>query len=177
MPILPLRAAYAPEPWDSQELPLTPGSEVKGVRLRVGQLRVLRRGFLYVLLDRREWQAYQVSPEGMLRQIRPFEMPREQPQPLNRVCIKADHDIPASFLNIDTKKYTTAWLAFANDPWPASVLNRYKRGGVVDGMSLEERFHKLDLKAARNDPASVGIAMTENNLQMEQVLELSLIHI
>ena len=171
LPILPLRAAYAPEPWDSQELPLTPGSEVKGVRLRVGQLRVLRRGFLYVLLDRREWQAYQVSPEGMLRQIRPFEMPREQPQPLNRVCIKADHDIPASFLNIDTKKYTTAWLAFANDPWPASVLNRYKRGGVVDGMSLEERFHKLDLKAARNDPASVGIAMTENNLQMEQVLE------
>ncbi|MHA6194124.1 T6SS effector BTH_I2691 family protein [Pseudomonas wadenswilerensis] len=171
LPILPLRAAYAPEPWHTQALPLTPGSEVKAVRLRANQPRTLRRGFLYVLLDRKEWQGYQITPEGALRQIRPYQTPREEPLPLTMACVKQHHDIPASFINFDTSKYATAWLAIANDPWPAHVLNRYRRGGVVDGMNLEERFYKLDLKTARDDPASIGIAMTENELQMEKVLE------
>ena len=170
-PILPLRAAYAPEPWQAHALPLSHGSEVKAVRLVPDQPRILRRGFLYVLLDRKYWQAYQVTPEGALRQFPAFQTPREEPAPLSELCIKEDHDIPAAFLNINTHRYSTAWLAIANDPWPEQVLRAYQRGGVVDGMNLDERFYKLDLKTAREDPASVGIAMTENDLQLHQVFE------
>ncbi|OLS60527.1 T6SS effector BTH_I2691 family protein [Pseudomonas putida] len=171
LPILPLRAAYAPAPWETQLRPLTPGSEVQAVRMGLGQPRILRQGYLYVLLDRREWQAYEISPEGALSQFRPYQMPQEEPRPLCEACIREDHDIPASFINIDTNKYSTAWLAIANDPWPKAVLDSYLRGGVVDGVNLDERFHPLDLKAARSDPASVGIAMNESDPQLQQVLE------
>ena len=171
LPILPLRAAYAPEPWHTQALPVSRGSEVTALRMLPDQPRILRRGFLYVLLDRAYWQAYQITPEGALRQFPAFQMPREEPVPLSELCIGQDHDIPAAFLNINTHRYSTAWLAIANDPWPEEVLRAYQRGGVVDGMNLDERFYKLDLKVARDDPASIGIAMTENELQMHRVLE------
>lgn len=171
LPILPLRAAYAPEPWHTQALPLTRGSEVKAVRMHIGQPRTLRRGFLYVLLDRREWQAYQITPEGMLRQFPPYEIPREEPAPIPLRCIRADHDMPAAFINIDTDKFSTAWLAIANDPWPETVLDAYLRDGAAGGRKFGERFYKLDLKTARDDPASVGFAMTELNLQTEKILE------
>ena len=171
LPILPLRAAYAPEPWETQLRPLPKTPEVKAVKLRFDQPRTLRQGYLYVLLDRREWQAYEISPEGALSQFRPYQMPREEPRPLCEACIREDHDIPAAFINIDTRKHSTAWLAIANDPWPEAVLESYQRGGVVGGVNLDERFHRLDLKAARNDPASVGIAMTESDPQLQQVLE------
>ncbi|MGE8408616.1 MAG: T6SS effector BTH_I2691 family protein [Pseudomonas sp.] len=171
LPILPLRGAYAPQPWETRLLPLVPGSEVKAVPMRFDQPRILRQGYLYVLLDRREWQAYEISPEGALSQFRPYQMPREEPRSLCEACIRENHDAPAAFINIDTHKYSTAWLAIANDPWPEAVLDSYLRGGVVDGVNLDERFHRLDLKAARNDPASVGIAMTASDPQLEQVLE------
>ena len=171
LPILPLRAAYAPEPWETQLRPLPKAPEVKAVNLRFDQPRILRQGYLYVLLDRREWQAYEISPEGALSQFRPYQMPREEPRPLCEACIREDHDIPAAFINIDTRKYSTAWLAIANDPWPEAVLESYQRGGMVDGVNLNERFHRLDLKAARDEPASVGIAMTASDPQLQQVLE------
>uniref|UniRef100_UPI002989AC4C T6SS effector BTH_I2691 family protein n=1 Tax=Pseudomonas huaxiensis TaxID=2213017 RepID=UPI002989AC4C len=171
LPILPLRAAYAPQPWHTRLLPLTRGSKVEAVPMRLDQPRILRQGYLYVLLDQREWQAYEISPEGALSQFRPYQMPREEPRPLCEACIREDHDMPAAFINIDTRKYSTAWLAIANDPWPKAVLDSYLRGGTVDGVNLDERFHRLDLKAARNDPASVGIAMSENDPQLQQVLE------
>ncbi len=171
LPILPLRAAYAPEPWHTQALPVSRGSEVTALRMLPDQPRILRRGFLYVLLDRTYWQSYQITPEGALRQFPAFQIPREEPVSLSELCIGEDHDIPAAFLNINTHRYSTAWLAIANDPWPKEVLHAYKRGGVVDGMNLDERFYKLDLKVARDDPASIGIAMTETDLQLHQVLE------
>nr|NLU60174.1 hypothetical protein [Pseudomonas sp. BIGb0427] len=31
-------------------------------------------------------------------------------------CIAAGHDCPAALLNIDTQKYTMAWLAFCQRP-------------------------------------------------------------
>ena len=173
LPILPLRAAYAPEPWQTQALPVSRDSEVTAVRMVPDQPRILRRGFLYVLLDRKHWQAYQITPEGALRQFPALQVPREEPVPLSTLCVQQDHDIPAAFLNINTHRYSTAWLAIANDPWPKEVLRAYKQGGVVDGMNLDERFYKLDLKVARDDPASVGIAMTETDLQLQQVLEYS----
>ncbi|MHA6197341.1 T6SS effector BTH_I2691 family protein [Pseudomonas wadenswilerensis] len=171
LPILPLRAAYAPRPLETQALPLTRDSEVRAVRLHTDQPRTLRRGFLYVLLDRRVWHAYQITPEGVLRQFPAYQTPLEEPRPLTEICIMDDHDIPAAFLNIDADKYSTALLAIANDPWPPAVLDRYLQGGVVDGMRLEDRFYELDLKAARDDPASVGIAMTPNEMGIYHVLE------
>ena len=171
LPILPLRAAYAPEPWQVHAQPVSGDSEVTAVRMVPDQPRILRRGFLYVLLDRTYWQAYQITPEGALRQFPALQVPREEPVPLSKLCVQQDHDIPAAFININTHRYSTAWLAISNDPWPREVLHAYKRGDVVDGMNLHDRFYKLDLKVARDDPASVGIAMTETDLQLHQVLE------
>jgi len=124
-------------------------------------LRTLRTGYLYVLLDNRLWQAYQVTPEGCLRQFNPFEFPRSEPEPLSPSCIAQGHDIASSFLNIDTARYTTAWIAFASDPWTRSVLDAYRTG-----QAPAERFVKVDLKAARENPASVGLAMTPEALQV-----------
>ena len=172
LPILPLRAAYAPAPHATTKRTMAGAGNLEAVPMRLDQPRTLRQGYLYVLLDRSEWQAYQVTQEGALRQFNPFEMPRAEPAPLSEQCIKQDHDAPASFINIDTERHTTAWIAFSSDPWPASVLDRYLGGVGDNGAPLEPRFQKLDLKVARNDPASVGIAMTEHALQVDQqVLE------
>uniref|UniRef100_UPI002580F5DD toxin VasX n=1 Tax=Achromobacter sp. UBA2119 TaxID=1945911 RepID=UPI002580F5DD len=63
IPILPLRLAV---------MPLTDGLKQHG-ELHHGSiqtaLRILRHGYVYVLLDREIWHAYQVTPEGYLRQF------------------------------------------------------------------------------------------------------------
>lgn len=157
LPILPLRSAIvgtgAKAVSDKGGLPKVPTAN---------GLRILRTGYLYVLLDNRLWQAYQVTPEGCLRQFNPFEFPRSEPEPLSPSCIAQGHDIASSFLNIDTARYTTAWVAFASDPWTRSVLDAYRTG-----QSPAERFVKLDLKAARANPASVGLAMTPEALKVD----------
>ena len=171
-PILPLRAAYAPSPLAMGKRAVAGAGGLEAVQMRLDQPRTLRQGYLYVLLDKAQWQAYEVTPEGALRQFNPFAMPREDPRPLSDKCIKADHFTPASFININTARHSEAWIAFSSDPWSESVLHRYEIGFGQDKTSLEPRFLKLDLKAARNDPASVGIAMTEDALQVDQqVLE------
>ncbi|MGH8486458.1 MAG: T6SS effector BTH_I2691 family protein, partial [Pseudomonas sp.] len=113
------------------------------------------------MLDKHIWQAYQVTPDGYLRQMDPYDPPRGNSM-LSNACVNADHDIPASFLNIDTREYSTAWLAFASDPWPFSVLQAYKAGRAP------ERFQVLDLAAVRDDPASVGLVMTADTPQVDQ---------
>ncbi len=172
LPILPLRAAYAPTPTATSKRPLAGGGDLAAVPMRFDQPRTLREGYLYVLLDKREWQAYQVTPEVALRQFNPFSMPRAAPEPLSERCIHQDHDVPASFINIDTKLFKTAWIAFSSDPWSDSVLNRYLHSFAGEKSPMAVRFYELDLQTARNDPASVGIAMTEQSLQVDQqVLE------
>ncbi len=156
LPILPLRHALVPR---SPNEPVRP--DTVHIYTRLG-LRTLRAGYLYVLLDRKIWQAYQVSPDGYLRQFNPYAPAPANETPLSDACVSANHDCPASFLNIDTSKHTQAWLAFANDPWPASVLDAYKAGHA------SERFHKLDLASARDNPASVGLTMTDENLQVDK---------
>ncbi|KPG69248.1 T6SS effector BTH_I2691 family protein [Pseudomonas libanensis] len=156
LPILPLRHALVPR---SPNEPVRP--DTVHIDTRLG-LRTLRAGYLYVLLDRKIWQAYQVSPDGYLRQFNPYAPSPANETPLSDACVSANHDCPASFLNIDTSKHTQAWLAFANDPWPASVLDAYKAG------QASERFHKLDLASARDNPASLGLAMTDENLQVDK---------
>ncbi|MBF8724442.1 T6SS effector BTH_I2691 family protein, partial [Pseudomonas guariconensis] len=100
-----------------------------------------------------------------------FQPPREAGKPLAKACRTQDHDVIASFININTLLYSTAWLAFANDPWPREVLNRYRQGIATNAAELAGRFVQLDLQAAREDPASVGIAMTGDDLGLDQVLE------
>ena len=171
LPILPLRAAYAPSPGQTYRPQSADSKEPATVQMQLDQPRILRQGYLYVLLDETEWQAYEVTPEGALRQFRPYQVPRDEPSPLAKDCVDKDHDVPASFINIDTGKFSTAWIAIANDPWPESVLDQYMDGKAADGTDLKDRFYKLDLASARDDPARVGIAMTEDNLGLGSVLE------
>ncbi|WPP01760.1 T6SS effector BTH_I2691 family protein [Pseudomonas sp. HR96] len=159
LPILPLRRALVPKepvwPEVATELPDT----------QLG-LRTLRAGYLYVLLDQKVWQAYEVMADGYLRQIDPYRRRAASYNVLSSTCIHGDHDIPASFLNIDTARYSTADIAFSGDPWPRSVLDAYKAG---TGFA---RLQRLDLATARNDPAATGLAMTGDQPQvLEHVYE------
>lgn len=146
LPILPLRHAVVSR---SPEDPIALSNTRMGIR-------TLRAGYLYVLLDRLVWQAYQVTPDGYLRQFNPDAPPAANETLLCDACTSAEHDAPASFLNIDTQKYSQAWLAFASDPWPRSILDRYKQG------HMPERFRKLDLAAVRDNPGSLENALIMN---------------
>jgi len=157
LPILPLRHALVPD--------TRPGRD-PATQTRTG-LRTLRSGYLYVLLDQRVWHAYEVTDHGHLRRFNPYEPPPGPPPPLADRCQQTDHDIPSSFLNIDTETYGSAWLAFSSDAWPASVLQAYR-----NGQAPAHRFEGLDLAQARNNPELLGLAMTPDNLQVDrQVFE------
>ncbi|MFV3328094.1 toxin VasX, partial [Pseudomonas sp. NY15372] len=58
LPILLLRTAYAPRPRATTALPLARNTEVAAVPLHGDQPRILRQGYVYVLLDQEVWQAY-----------------------------------------------------------------------------------------------------------------------
>ncbi|MFK0311645.1 T6SS effector BTH_I2691 family protein [Pseudomonas sp. NPDC090233] len=157
LPILPLRQALVPD--------TRPGRD-SATQTRMG-LRTLRSGYLYVLLDQRIWHAYEVTDHGHLRRFNPYEPPPGPPPPLPERCTQADHDLPSSFLNIDTETYGSAWLAFSSDAWPVSVLQAYR-----NGQAPAHRFEGLDLAQARNNPELLGLAMTPDNLQVDrQVFE------
>ncbi|QJQ21285.1 hypothetical protein HG549_15530 [Pseudomonas sp. SK] len=163
LPILPLRRALVPDP--RPECVVTVADNLH-ISTKIG-LRTLRMGYLYVLLDQQVWQAYAVSAQGHLRRFNPYEPPDGPPAPLPEKCVHEDHDIPSAFLNIDTDRYSSAWLAFSSDAWPVSVLNAYKRG-----QAPAQRFEGLDLSQALNHPELLGIAMTPDNLQVDkQVFE------
>ncbi|MGS7251171.1 T6SS effector BTH_I2691 family protein [Pseudomonas anuradhapurensis] len=159
LPILPLRRALVPD--TRPECVVTVADNLH-VSTKFG-LRTLRMGYLYVLLDQQVWQAYAVSAQGHLRRFNPYEPPDGPPAPLPEKCVHEDHDIPSAFLNVDTDRYSSAWLAFSSDAWPVSVLNAYKRG-----QAPAQRFEGLDLSQARNHPELLGIAMTPDNLQVDQ---------
>ncbi|WP_406819144.1 T6SS effector BTH_I2691 family protein [Pseudomonas sp. KnCO4] len=163
LPILPLRRALVPD--TRPECVVTVADNLH-ISTRIG-LRTLRMGYLYVLLDQQVWQAYAVSAQGHLRRFNPYEPPDGPPRPLPEKCVHEDHDIPSAFLNLDTERYSSAWLAFSSDAWPVSVLNAYKRG-----QAPAQRFEGLDLTQARKHPELLGIAMTPDNLQVDkQVFE------
>ncbi|WP_338459100.1 T6SS effector BTH_I2691 family protein [Pseudomonas sp. TE3-3-F2023] len=159
LPILPLRRALAP---DTRPECVSTVADYRHITAKIG-LRTLRMGYLYVLLDQQVWHAYAVTEQGHLRRFNPYEPPDGPPSPLPETCVNADHDIPSAFLNLDTSRYASAWLAFSSDPWPVSVLNAYKSGA-----SPAHRFEGLDLIQARNNPELLGIAMTPDNLQVDQ---------
>ena len=159
LPILPLRRALVP---DARPGCVTTVAGSLHVSAKMG-LRTLRMGYLYVLLDQQVWHAYEVSEQGHLRRFNPYEPSDGLPASLPEKCVNENHDIPSSFLNIDTDRYGTAWLAFSSDAWPVSVLNAYKKG-----QAPAHRFEGVDLTQARNNPALLGIAMTPDNLQVDK---------
>jgi hypothetical protein len=156
LPILPLRQALVPATaYDTWARPEGPAALQPG-------LRTLRAGYLYVLLDRKYWQAYRVTPDGYLRQFDPGEPPLANDTLLTKHCTAADHDIPSSFLNIDVTRYKEAWVAFAHDPWPERVLENYKAG------QASQRFQRLDLAALREAPDQGGLAMTPQAMGIDK---------
>ncbi|AJQ46820.1 T6SS effector BTH_I2691 family protein [Pseudomonas putida] len=159
LPILPLRRALVP---DARPGCVTTVAGSLHVTAKMG-LRTLRMGYLYVLLDQQVWHAYEASEQGHLRRFNPYEPSDGLPASLPEKCVNENHDIPSSFLNIDTDRYGSAWLAFSSDPWPASVLNAYKKG-----QAPAHRFEGVDLTQARNNPELLGIAMTPDDLQVDK---------
>ncbi|RII76644.1 T6SS effector BTH_I2691 family protein [Pseudomonas monteilii] len=159
LPILPLRRALVP---DTRPQCLTTVAGSLHVSAKLG-VRTLRMGYLYVLLDQQVWHAYEVSEQGHLRRFNPYEPSEGLPASLPEKCVNEDHDIPSSFLNIDTDRYGSAWLAFSSDAWPVSVLNAYKKG-----QAPAHRFEGVDLTQARNNPELLGIAMTPDNLKVDK---------
>ncbi|WP_341795736.1 MULTISPECIES: T6SS effector BTH_I2691 family protein [unclassified Pseudomonas] len=159
LPILPLRRALVP---DARPGCVTTVAGSLHVSAKMG-LRTLRMGYLYVLLDQQVWQAYEVSEQGHLRRFNPYEPSDGLPASLPEKCVNENHDIPSAFLNIDTDRYGTAWLAFSSDAWPVSVLNAYKKG-----QAPAHRFEGVDLTQARKNPELLGIAMTPDNLQVDK---------
>jgi len=159
LPILPLRRALVP---DARPGCVTTVAGSLHVTAKMG-LRTLRMGYLYVLLDQQVWQAYEVSEQGHLRRFNPYEPSDGLPASLPEKCVNENHDIPSAFLNIDTDRYGTAWLAFSSDAWPVSVLNAYKKG-----QAPAHRFEGVDLTQARKNPELLGIAMTPDNLQVDK---------
>jgi len=159
LPILPLRRALVP---DARPGCVTTVAGSLHVSARMG-LRTLRMGYLYVLLDQQVWHAYEVSEQGHLRRFNPYEPSDGLPASLPEKCVNENHDIPSAFLNIDTDRCGTAWLAFSSDTWPVSVLNAYKKG-----QAPAHRFEGVDLTQARNNPELLGIAMTPDNLQVDK---------
>ncbi|WP_286939425.1 T6SS effector BTH_I2691 family protein [Achromobacter sp. UBA4530] len=161
LPILPLRLAI---------MPVTDGLSQHGALSQKSiqtALRVLRQGYVYVLLDKEIWHAYQVTPEGYLRQFNPFSMPRAKPEPLATSCVDAGHDLRAAFINIDTATHKQAWIAFSQDPWPKATLDAYRTGKYVDGKALpadyRERFRVVNLLTLKQDPTGGNQALALEN--------------
>ena len=142
MPIMLLREAPLPP-----SSPFNPDQDRPGIDIQSGKYRVLRQGYVYVLLDQEIWHAYQVSGDGYLRQYDPYRMPKGTAKPLSKACTAVGHDVRASFIHLDTKVYKEAWIAFSQDRWPEQVLHAYKAQRAPS-----TRFLKVDLTALRNTP-------------------------
>ena len=156
IPVFPLRVAVVPGPTVSTHW--QPSVPAQGVTLSSDfkyALRTLRMGYLYVLLDRAVWQAYAVTADGCMRQFNPYEMPESLVvDPLSEACRTVGHDVIASFISLDDKRYSEAWLAFSSDPWSRKVLDGYKNALRPDG-----RFIKISLAELKNSPRSIPGAL------------------
>ncbi|EPJ3205375.1 T6SS effector BTH_I2691 family protein [Citrobacter freundii] len=159
LPVFPLRVAAVPKGLAGSSW--QPSVPPQPVALSGGEykyaLRTLREGYVYVLLDKKVWQGYQVTAEGYLRQFNPFVMPEsETVEPLSQACLTHGHDIAASFINIDDTQYSEAWLAFSSDPWSEQVLEEY-----ASGKRPATRFTQVTLAALKANPAGVpgGLAL------------------
>lgn len=147
MPILLLRDAPLPPTSSS---PFDPEQDRVRIDMQAGKYRILREGYVYVLLDQEIWHAYQVTADGHMRQYDPYRMPRGSPKPLSQSCTSEGHDVRASFIHIDTKVHKEAWIAFSQDRWPEPVLDAYKAQRAPSA-----RFVKVDLTTLRETPQAI----------------------
>lgn len=107
-------------------------------------LRNVRQGYIYVLVEskegNKEFLGYEVTPEGVFRQ-RPLEnMVINKCEPMSASCIKSNHHVPASFINIDTNLYQKAWIAYSKYPWTEKIREKY-----LSGEAALDRFTYVDL--------------------------------
>lgn len=150
MPVLLLRQAPLPPSAD-----FNPDRDLHHIDVQPDRHRMLREGYVYVLLDQEIWHAYQVNAQGHLRQYDPYGMPKGPAKPLSKACTTEGHDIRASFIHVDTKQHKQAWIAFSHDRWPAPVLDAYK-----SQRAPSSRFLKVDLAALRDTPNTLGHGLT-----------------
>ena len=157
VPVLPLRVAAVPDSMVRTDWhPSVPAQNVplSGKAFKYA-LRTLRMGYLYVLLDKSVWQAYEVTAAGCMRQFNPYEMPEgDRVDPLSEACRTAGHDVITSFINLDDRCYSEAWLAFSTDPWTKAVLDGYK-----NGLRPDSRFTRISIATLKNSPHSIPEAM------------------
>ncbi len=150
MPVLLLRQAPLPPSAD-----FNPDRDRHHIDVQPDRHRMLREGYVYVLLDQEIWHAYQVNAQGHLRQYDPYGMPKGPAKPLSKACTSEGHDVRASFIHVDTKQHKQAWIAFSHDRWPAPVLDAYK-----SQRAPSSRFLKVDLAALRDTPNTLGHGLT-----------------
>jgi len=157
IPVLPLRVAAVPDSMVRTDWhPTVPAQSVplSGKAFKYA-LRTLRMGYLYVLLDKSVWQAYEVTAAGCMRQFNPYEMPEgDSVEPLSERCRTVGHDVITSFINLDDQRYSEAWLAFSSDPWAKDVLDGYK-----NALRPDRRFTKISISDLKNSPHSTPGAL------------------
>lgn len=118
-------------------------------------LRTLRNGYVYVMqqqgddINSRIFHAYECI-DGALRLKNFHELTNTEPRPISKACKDACHTIPASFINLDDKEFTQAWVAYSSQPWPKKTLDDYLK--EQDSQVLS-RFTKIDIQKLKDSPS------------------------
>lgn len=117
-------------------------------------LRTLRNGYVYVMqqkgddINTRILEAYECI-DGALRLKDAYSLSGTEPRPLSKACYNACHSIPASFINLDDRVYTNAWVAYVSQPWSSETINQYIK--EQDKLALS-RFTHIDITKLKDDP-------------------------
>lgn len=117
-------------------------------------LRTLRNGYVYVMQQKgddfntRMLEAYECI-DGALRLKDAYSLTGTEPRPLSKACYNACHSIPASFINLDDRVYTNAWVAYVSQPWSSETINQYIK--EQDKLALS-RFTHIDITKLKDDP-------------------------
>lgn len=117
-------------------------------------LRTLRNGYVYVMqqkgddINTRILEAYECI-DGALRLKDAYSLSGTEPRPLSKACYNACHSIPASFINLDDRIYTNAWVAYVSQPWSSETINQYIK--EQDKLALS-RFTHIDITKLKDDP-------------------------
>ena len=117
-------------------------------------LRTLRKGYVYVMqqkgddINTRMLEAYECF-NGVLRLKDAYSLSGTEPRPLSKACYNACHSIPASFINLDDRIFTNAWVAYVSQPWSSETIDQYIN--EQDKLALS-RFTHIDITKLKDDP-------------------------
>jgi hypothetical protein len=118
-------------------------------------LRTLRNGYVYVMqqqgenIESRILHVYECI-DGALRLKNFLELTNTEPRPISKACKNACHNIPASFINLNNRDFTQAWVAYSSQPWPKKTLDDYLK--EQDSQVLS-RFTKIDIQKLKSSPS------------------------